>query len=555
MRVVQLDARRKKDLGAFYTHKGLSDLICAWAIQTPQSTVLEPSFGGCGFLRSARDRLASFDENNTLNRLYGCDIDPQAFAHLSTVFEQLVDLDRFHEGDFLDQAFPSSWPRAFDTVVGNPPYLPYQKLQVSRRESVLGQLKEADLKLDRRASLWAYFVAIGVLHTTEGGRNAWVLPSSFLYANYSRSLRLFLSENFERCCAFEIKERQFLLEGTEEKSIVLLCQNKTTRKYLRKSKDIPLIRCNGVKDVKFAIQHWDKNQEALSSYCGTSVFDNLSEGPQREIRKLEGDDSQRSLKDFLSIRIGLVTGNNRFFLLGEEDRKSAEIAVAELDRVLPRFRFAPGLVFDTADHEDLLVNGGKGFLVSVRNEERSSRAMLDYLSQYSSADIKACSTFKKRSDWSYTNDAAIPDAFFPVMQHHGPRLVLNNSGMNCTNSVHRAYFKDRITTTEKKLLSLSLLSTFSQISAEICGRSYGSGALKHEPREVEKIHVLMPRIHQKTVATAFSRVDRLLRDGNLSEARQFVDQLLLKALEVDDVHTTAALLESGLSQLKAHRHR
>ncbi len=553
--MVQRDARRKKDLGAFYTHKALSDLICAWAIQTPLSTVLEPSFGGCGFLRSARDRLASLDGNATLNQLYGCDIDPQAFAHLSTVFEQLVDLDRFHEGDFLDQAFPSSWPSAFDAVVGNPPYLPYRKLQVSRRESVLGQLKEAGLELDRRASLWAYFVALGVLHTAEGGRNAWVLPSSFLYANYSTSLRLFLSESFERCCAFELKERQFLLEGTEEKSIVLLCQNKSTFRGFQRASDIPLVQCNGVKDVELDIRHWDRDPEAPSSLCGTSVVDSLSAGPKRLVRQLEGDDSRRSLNDFLSIRIGLVTGNNRFFLLGEEDRKSAHLTSDELDRVLPRFHFAPGLAFDTSDHENLLGNGGKGYLVSVRNEEHSSEEMLDYLSQYSSADIKACSTFKKRSVWSYTNDTSIPDAFFPVMQHHGPRLVLNNSGMNCTNSVHRAYFRASVTTTEKRLLSLSLLSTFSQISAEICGRSYGSGALKHEPREAERIDVLMPRIHQKTVAAAFNRVDRLLRDGNLSEARQFVDQLLLGALEVDDVHTTAALLESGLTQLKAHRHR
>lgn len=553
--MVQQDARRKKDLGAFYTHKALSDLICAWAIQTPQSTVLEPSFGGCGFLRSARDRLTSFDANVSLSQLYGCDIDPLAFSHLSTVFEQLVDLDRFHEGDFLDQSFPSSWPSAFDSVVGNPPYLPYRKMQVSRREAVLSQLRSSGLALDRRASLWAYFVALGVLYTAEGGRNAWVLPSSFLYANYSASLRLFLSASFEDCCAFELKERQFLLEGTEEKSIVLLCKSKITVKDPLQKRDIPLVQCEGVKDVEFAIKEWELKKASHTSYCGTSVYDSLSKGPKRVIQNLQKETCLRSLGDFLSIRIGLVTGNNRFFLLGEDDRKAANLAEGELDRVLPRFHFATGLSFEARDHEHLLSSGGKGFLVSVQDEVRVSEALSKYLSRYPIADIETCSTFKKRSVWSHTNDASVPDAFFPVMQHHGPRLVLNQSGMNCTNSIHRAYFNDKLSKTEQKLLSLSLLSTFSQISAEICGRSYGSGALKHEPREAEKILVLMPRIHQKTVCAAFSRVDRLLRNGNLSEARQFVDQLLLHALKVDDVHTDAALLESGLTQLKSHRHR
>lgn len=245
--MLQQDTRRKKDLGAFYTHQALSDLMSAWAIESPHSTVLEPSFGGCGFLRSARDRLAAINSNATLSQLYGCDIDPRAFLHLSTTFEQLVDLERFHEGNFLDQEFPSSWPASFDTVLGNPPYLPHRKLETTRRETVLRQLRSAGLNLDRRASLWAYFVALGVLYTSVGGRNAWVLPSSFLFANYSAELRAFLSERFERCCAFELKERQFLLEGTEEKSIVLLCKGKLNFRNTDRVRDIPLIQCGGVR--------------------------------------------------------------------------------------------------------------------------------------------------------------------------------------------------------------------------------------------------------------------------------------------------------------------
>ena len=156
---------------------------------------------------------------------------------------------------------------------------------------------------------------------------------------------------------------------------------------------------------------------------------------------------------------------------------------------------------------------------------------------------------------TFVDDGAPPDAFFPVMQHHGPKLVINESGYNCTNSIHRAYFKTDLSKTEKKMISLSLLSTFSQISAEICGRSYGAGALKHEPREAEKIEILIPELHHRKVGAAFNRVDRMLRDGNFTEARQFVDILLLSAIESEDVPTKAALLASGLEQLKSHRHR
>ncbi|MFG6575962.1 N-6 DNA methylase [Sulfitobacter sp. 1A15333] len=546
---------RKKELGAFYTHKALSDTICAWAIDSPDSSVLEPSFGGCGFLRSARDRLVSIGSESSLSQLYGCDIDADAFLHLANVFERLVDLEKFHEGDFLDQSFPETWPRAFGSVVGNPPYIPYRKIPVEQRERVLHQLSLLGLDLDRRASLWAYFVALGVPYTETGGRAAWILPSSFLYANYAKNLRRFIANNFGETCAFELKERQFLHEGTEEKTVVVLCKGKLSHAAGRAEIDIPLVRCGGAKDLPQAIQEWDAGQAQIASYCSSSIVDSLSSGPRNLMSCLQNHASCRKLGEFLGVKIGLVTGDNRFFLLNELDREELGIEPRELYEVLPRFHFAAGLSYSQEDQSALLHSGGKGYLVSSDDADTVSGSVRNYLKRYDEEKIAACSTFKKRAVWCKADDGAPPDAFFPVMQHHGPKLVLNESGNNCTNSIHRVYFKEGLRKVDHKLISLSLLSTFSQVSAEFCGRSYGSGALKHEPREAEKIEILVPVIHHRTVTAAFERVDRMLRDGNLSEARQFVDFLLLGSIGIEDVPTQAALLSSGLEQLKAHRHR
>lgn len=553
--VQAVDVSRKKDLGAFYTNKCLSDTICAWAITSPDSTVLEPSFGGCSFLRSARDRLVSIGSETSLSQLYGCDIDTDAFLHLANVFERLVDIEKFHEGDFLDQDFPAAWPELFGSVVGNPPYIPYQKIPVEQREQVLKQLSLLGLNLDRRASLWAYFVALSIPYTETGGRAAWVLPSSFLYANYSKRLRSFIANNFAETRAFELKERQFLLEGTEEKTIVVLCKRKLNQAQDGAATDIPLERCHGAKDLPAAIQRWDTGKTKDVSYCGTSIIDNLSNTPSVLVKRLQSHKSCRKLSEFLGVKIGLVTGNNRFFLLNEHDREALNIEPSELIKILPRFHFASGMNYSDADQEDLIQSGGKGYLVSADNPDCGSDHVRMYLDQYDEEQIASCSTFKKRSVWCKSDDGAPPDAFFPVMQHHGPKLVLNDGGYNCTNSIHRVYFKENLSKTDRKLISLSLLSTFSQISAEFCGRSYGSGALKHEPREAERIEVLIPELHHRTVGAAFDRVNRMLRDGNLAEARRFVDILLLYAIGLEDVPTQAVLMNSGLEQIKSHRHR
>ncbi len=548
---------RRRALGAFYTPQGLTDIICKWAISSINDTVLEPSFGGCGFLRSANDRLLSLGSKSPNQNIYGCDIDVHAFEHLSLVFEKPVDLGRFYEGDFLDMPAQMQWPDQFSAVIGNPPYLPYQKIDSSQRERVRQTIKSMGLALDRRASIWAYFVALSVPLIATGGRMAWVLPSSFLYANYSSALRKFLVRNFEKTHAFELKERQFLQDGTEEKSIVLLAAEK--RAVAESSEhiqgDIALTQCTGVRDLTSAMTGWQDKQRAAVARCGTSVLDNLSPKQRAAFAALSSNKACVDMGAIVDVRIGLVTGNNAFFVLGESDAKAHGLEIDELVPILPKFRFAPGLSFELADYSSLIHGGARGYLVTADNEKVAPKSIEAYLAKYAQKDIKACSTFKKRAHWCAVDDRRAPDCFLPVMHHLGPRIVNNTASMNCTNSVYRGYFKRRLTKTQTQLLSLSMLTTFSQISAEIEGRSYGSGALKHEPREAERIKLLLPKIHHRTINAAHGHVDRMLRAGHHSEARQFADVLLLNAIDKRAALGNLVLLRSGLEKLRMHRHR
>lgn len=546
---------RKKALGAFYTHHGLTDVICSWAITGVDCEVLEPSFGGCGFLRSARDRLLELGAMAPDKQIFGCDIDPDAFGHLAKLLESPVDLTRFKKGDFLDQSHPQDWFGRFGSVIGNPPYLPYRKIDPQKRERAVETLAQFGLQLDRRASLWAYFVALSVPLVAKGGRMAWVLPGSFLHANYSANLRKYIASMFTNVRAFELQERQFLLEGTEEKTVVLLADNKDGTPPVSLGTDIALSRCSGIKDLKTEIQNWTNGAPLSASACGTSVFDGLSKAPRDCYERLVSDQRCYTLGEHLSVRIGLVTGDNNFFLRNNDERMAAGLSVASLKPVLPRFIFASGLEYQPKDFDEMIVGGGKGYLVSWNGISDVPEEIRSYLSTYPEEQRDICSTFNKRKVWSQPDDGFVPDAFFPVMQHNGPRVLLNKAGVNCTNSVHRCYFKSNKTNAEKHLIALSSISTFSQLSAEIAGRSYGSGALKHEPREAEKIQLLLPNIHHSRIFSAYRNADICLRRGNFDEASQIADCLIFEAMDLGDIATNVSILRSGLGQARKHRQR
>jgi hypothetical protein len=109
------------------------------------------------------------------------------------------------------------------------------------------------------------------------------------------------------------------------------------------------------------------------------------------------------------------------------------------------------------------------------------------LDTYPIADIAKNKTMDKRQDWQVPQLGSVPDAFFQYMGKYGPRMVLNDGTHYCTNTIHRIFFKKRLSQSKRRAICLSLHSSYSQLSAEFEGRQYGSGVLKLEPSEVGRL--------------------------------------------------------------------
>ncbi|MCV5803351.1 SAM-dependent methyltransferase, partial [Escherichia coli] len=87
--------------------------------------------------------------------------------------------------------------------------------------------------------------------------------------------------------------------------------------------------------------------------------------------------------------------------------------------------------------------------------------------------------------------------------------------VNCTNSVHRVFFNKGVSFLRKKAISVSLLSSFSQLSAELQGRAYGSGVLKLEPSAAKRIQFLLDDNLEQHLVENFNHIDALISDNKL----------------------------------------
>jgi hypothetical protein len=240
----------------------------------------------------------------------------------------------------------------------------------------------------------------------------------------------------------------------------------------------------------------------------------------------------RYLGDFVDVRIGVVTGANRFFVLERESVEQSALPEEGLEPIFSRFALAPGLFLTKSDLQAAIKAGERCLL--LRTDRVSLSASVDaYLRQFDDRAREKNVTFKKRPVWHQPVLGTIPEAFLSYMNATGPRIVINSAYSNSTNTVHRLYFKD-----PKKNLplvcALSILSTPSQLSAECEGRVYGDGVLKIEPSEARKIRIFVPRVNNNELQSVARKIDVALRRGDYSLASNLADGIIKNHCNISD---------------------
>lgn len=531
----------KKQKGIFYTPDVLAKILCEWAITDKHNTVLEPSFGGCGFIKAAISRLYELECAIPENQICGCDIDEGAFMHLNKI--PAFNSDAFLKGDFL-QVQPSAFPLSpVDIVIGNPPYISYHNMSPEQRVSMrLASFK--GITLPSTSSLWGHFIIHSLNFIKEDGKLAFILPSSFLYTDYATKVHALIQKHFKRSIAISLSERIFLDEGTDEKIVVLLCSGFSEST----NGQIQFDHIDNLEDMANIIHLWAQDKwvgkdfsnkiHLLSSQYDFSLFNDINNTENISL-----------LGYFLQVKIGIVTGDNNFFILNKSKSNTLNIPDKYLTPILSKFPNL-GIHLTNEDIQSFISSDFRCLLVDTSNNDDIDSDIQLFLESYPKDQENWPKTFKKRPIWHRSNDRNIPDAFFPYMHNSGPLLLLNNANVICTNTIHRIYFT--ITdSTLIKLICISILTTFSQISAEIEGRSYGSGVLKHEPSELVKIKINVPlSTTPENVSKTFDGIDQLIRNGQREEAQLLADSFIFPRITQSEGYSR---LQDLLRSLRALR--
>ena len=166
--------------GGYYTPAAIGEFLATWAIRDPHDRILEPSCGDGELLLAASQALQQCGATplQISQQLHGIELDP---AEADKARARLGDLGPIvQSGDFFQQA--AEWlpdaehrSRAFDVVLGNPPFIRYQNFDEDQRHLAFRLMQRAGLRPSRLTNAWVPFVCVAAQLLGPKGRLALVL--------------------------------------------------------------------------------------------------------------------------------------------------------------------------------------------------------------------------------------------------------------------------------------------------------------------------------------------------------------------------------------------
>ena len=534
----QDSAYARKGRGAFFTPAFLATDLCSELITNPRERVLEPACGEGAFLEAAGLRLRSLGaQSEEINaQLDGFELHAETIKAATIRLAEIGMRPTIKEGDF----FLAEPTQAYDVVVGNPPYIRYQDFAGEQRLIAQKRASDQGVHLSSLASSWAPFLIHACAFLRPSGNIGMVLPAEIMSANYAAPVRAYLLTHFKSVDIHLFSRAVF--PEVEEEVVLLIARGYEERGYV----------CPGIRVwQRDDLEGLGTPRNTFCAVAGESRWP-LGEHGSQALTLLGEFAGASTLDVWGSLRLGAVTGANDYFCLSVEDIHRLELSRGDVLRLCPaRSTHLRRLQFGE-DDMGFLAKEGKRVLLFYPHDEPSAKARA-YIAMGEQEGISERYKCRVRKPWWRVPGIRGCDLFVTYMNGIGPNICRNSLGLAYLNSVHGLTLHEDVRDIGRIVLPFAYLSTMSQLSAEVYGRSYGGGILKLEPREAAK--TLVPNAEtseriQATVVLRYDKVDALLTQGKRDLATRVVDEVMIEA-----GIASAALIEEAGSLLSCLRDR
>lgn len=466
------EALRRK--GQFWTPAWLADVMVRWVLADGPARLFDPAVGPGTFLTAARRAgfrggFAGFEPDGRVLEQGASGLSPADRAGIVAA-------------DFL-AATPEGREHA---IVSNPPYIRHHRLDPERKQA-LAAVAEGFLgfALDGRTGLHVHFLLRCLALLAPGGRLAFLLPADVFEGVSAEPLWRAISGRFrlEAVIAFGPEAAPF--PGVDTNALVVLishCAPSASLAWLRASAPEPgeILAALGASSPRGAVggtQVWVRDRDEA-----------ITTGLSRPARP-EGAAFVR-LGELARVVRGVATGANDFFFLTAS--RAAELGLDRqfLHRGVGRTRDCLKNTLTTADLDALDRAGRATWLLRLEREAASDlpTSLRAYLEGAERLGIPDRHLLAARRPWYRMERRPPPPILFAYLGRRNCRFVLNEASAIPLTAFLCLYPLDGRPGQIKSLWQ-ALNHATTQSNLAYVGKSYGRGAIKVEPRQLERLEV------------------------------------------------------------------
>jgi adenine-specific DNA-methyltransferase len=264
----------KKNRGQFFTtKKRVLDVLVS--LIKNNGSILEPSAGEGHIVREI--------ENNLHSNVISIEIDSEKIKN--KVCNSKIECDNFF--NFINKG------QSFDTIIGNPPFVKLKKVE----DDTIKLLPE---KIPANGNLYYFFIKYCVNLLKDRGELIFIVPKEWLYNVSSQFVRDFLKETGGFTHFIDCGEEKLF----DDADVPALCIFRFEKNYKNK--------------VKYFTSLDDYNRglfrEINTIYSNTIYFSDFP-------------NTGKTISDFFDVKVGLVSGAEKIFKLGENDLLDCECVI------------------------------------------------------------------------------------------------------------------------------------------------------------------------------------------------------------------------------------
>lgn len=467
---------RKK--GQFWTPDWVADAMVAYVLRGRPDEVFDPAVGEGAFFHAVK-RVSK--ELKIQVELRGSEIDPSTLEAGKKNGLSESDLLGVESRDFV--ADPPA--RGYSAIVANPPYVRHHYIPRDTKAFLQRSFsKVLGAKLDGRAGLHVYFLVQSLKLLKPEGRLCFIVSADICEGVFADALWSWIGKNYALDAVTTFAPKATPFPGVDTNPIVLMLRNSSPRDKF--------MWCACEEWGTRNLYSWIRNDLKKSSCTGLRIVERtLIEGIRTGLtRPPKKDNEEITLSRFASTMRGIATGENEFFFLTSAEIEKESIPREYFVRAVGRTRDVTEKSLTLKHLERLDEAQRPTYLLSLGDESMDSfpAPVRSYLDKGVNRGIPNKSLVAQRRPWYRMERRVAPPILFSYLGRRNSRFIRNLSGavpltgfLCVYPNVAEPDFIDKL------FLALSDARTVANLS--LVGKSYGGGAIKVEPRSLEKLPI------------------------------------------------------------------